>query len=479
MKTIVSFFISLTILMFTGTSIKAQDVYIEVPASNIFSRTEFNTVKNVLNTGSHTNWRLGFFGPIWPEIKSTTGNNFTHTTLPVFLPTDLLYWRLASIGNANPPFRSGDTWPPFKWFTSNDQTWYQPGSTIGGRPAGNVAFSFKIPSSKFAENAFRAGNYTLGITHNYGSSLLYIIEFTPNSFNTILTIPTAIQWLSNTPTKYIEINDLNVYRSTATQVLGNLGNATLGNTVDFKLHAKASSSLIHFTSTANVQSTRNISTIRLGSSSPKLSTLPLSANNQTYSTSNFVVQTGNRNNFTLELSISANDFKTHFFEAGTYTFQLNLEAKSLDNTLSALQNTDVTIQVKPLSEITIPTIGQTVDFNFNTNVDYQLGKSQIVPNQIKLSNNETFELYVKSDANFFKKAGIQTDINANILHVGVNGSNIVPLSTTAQQIITSGTPVLDQVLDIQYTIPPTAAQSLVSKEKTTYSINVIYSFTAL
>lgn len=480
MKIFTGFFIVLIAVVWWPTSMKAQDVYISVPANNIFNRTEFTTTKNILNTGNNTNWRIGFFAPIWPEIRSTSGNNFSHSTLSnVLLPTDVLHWRLASIGGEYPPFRSGDTWPFYKWFTSSDQTWYEPRSVIGGYTAGNVAFNFKIPSNKYINNIFYAGNYSIGVTHNYGSSLLHIIEFTPNNLQVILAIPAAIQWISNTPTKTFTISDLTEYRSSNPHLLGDLGVATIGSTVDFNLHAKASSSLIQFTSSKGVTGTRAVSFIKLGSTPPKLNSLPLSSSWQNYTTSSFGVATGNRNSFTPQLSIAATDFKAQFYQAGTYTFELNLDAKSTDNSISALQNTNIIIKVNPLSEISIPISAQTVNFEFNTAAHYQQGQSQVIPNQIKLSNNETFELYVKSDSNSFKKAGVQTDINANILEVGVGGSTSVPLSTSPQKIISAGAPVLDQELNTKYNIPATAAQSLIGKEKTTYSINVIYSFTAI
>ncbi len=91
--------------------------------------------------------------------------------------------------------------------------------------------------------------------------------------------------------------------------------------------------------------------------------------------------------------------------------------------LTVLQNTAVQLKVLPLSEITIPSSGRNVNFNFNTAAHYTDGQSQMIPNQIMLSNNENFELYVKSDENYFKKGGLQTNINSNILQIGVDGSS--------------------------------------------------------
>ncbi len=476
MKTFAGFFIVFLAMVCWPNSMKAQDVTIPVPVTNIFDRTEFSTVENVLYTDK-PQWERSGHTIINPTFNATSSAVFRHHVINgLTLPADVLQNRLKSIGGFEPPFHNQDIWPGFKIFTTSPQTWYEPGQ--GNHHKGNLDFTFKIPASQFVNNVFQAGNYAMEITHNYTGQ--FHGHFTPEIFNIVISVPSAISWLTNTPTKYIEISSLNEYRSTSVHLLGDLGAAEIANTVDFDLWAKASSSNIQFTSSKGVQGNRNISDIRLGSTDPKLTTKALSPSSQKYSSNPFEVETGNRNNFTLQLSVSATDFKNYFFEAGTYTFQLNLDAKSTDNTVSALQNTDVTIEVPPLSEIVIPASGQTVNFNFNTGAHYKQGQSKVMPNQIKLSNNENFELYVKSGTSFFKKAGIQSDIESDILQIGVDGNPLqIPLSITPQKIILNETPVLDQKFDIKYTIPANSAQGLMSKEKTTYSIDVIYSFTAL
>lgn len=482
MKALAGVFIGIVVMACSSVLTQAQNVYISIPAENIFNRNEYNIVENILNTRDHINWRIRIANtPWWPTIRSTSGNYFIHTTLfDKSLPTEVLHWRLASIGGQIPPFRGGDDWPGFKWFNTEDQYWYQPATTTGGYTPGNVAFTFKVPSGMISRNAFHAGEYSIDVTHNYGSSGWFVREFTPDNLKVFLAIPAAISWRSYTPTKYIKISSLDNYRSNSAHILGDLGSAEIGHTVDFNLWSKTSSASIDFTSSKGVMGRRNISMIRLGSGRPQFKTEPLSSTWEMYTSSVVEVKRGNRTDFNLELSVSAADFRKYFFEAGTYTFQMNLEAKSTDNTVSALQNTDVTIDVPPLSEIVIPASGQAVNFNFNTEAHYRQGQSKIIPNQIKLSNNENFELYVKSGTAFFKKSGVQSDIDSDILKIGVDGTPLqIPLSITPQKIILNGTPVLDQKFDIKYTITANSAHELVSKEKTTYSIDVIYSFTAL
>lgn len=474
MKTFVGLFIGLLAIVLWPTILKAQDVIISVPITNIFNRMEFIAVKNVLHTDK-PQWEKSGNTIINPAFNATSSAVFKHRVInELTLASAILQYRLKSIGGIEPPFHDQDIWPDFKTFTTSPQTWYEPGH--GNHHMGYLDFSFKVPASQIANSTFHAGNYAMEITHNYAGQ--FNGHFTPEIFDIVISVPSAISWLTSSPTKHIEISSLDQYRSSSPHILGDLGGAEIGNTVVFNLYAKATSP-IQFTSSKGVTGTRPISLIEFGSTSPKMSTIPLTSSWQNYTPSSFAVEIGNRNSFTPQLSVSANNFKEQFFQAGTYTFQLNLDAKSVDNTISVPQNTDITITVPPLSEISIPPSGQTVNFEFNTASDYLHGQSKVIPNQIRLSNNDTFELYVKSDFDFFQIDGVQSDINSNILEVGIEGNSSMPLHSIPQKIISNGTPVLDQELDIKYIIPAHAAQSLIGKEKTTYSLNVIYSFTAL
>lgn len=489
---IIGLFMSIFLLLCRMIPVEAQDVHISVPAENIFHRTELVTIRNMLHTNGNEKWRkllgLGLVLNVEsPTIWSTSGNSFILDQNPaISLPTTLLQWQLESI-NGSMEIKGG-TKPGFKSFHSTPQTWYDLSLRLldlrNDYTNGAVTFTFKIPSSEFSSTNFHAGDYSMELTHNYAApgflELLNPVIFTPPSLKVVLSVPPAISWLSHVPVKNIMISSLDDFRTTSTFVLGDLGTAEIGNTVDFDLWAGAASGFIGFTSSKGVAGKRDIGIVHLGSNHSKVVTRPLSSNWQKMFSSGFEVLNGNRNEFPLQLSVSSVDLRKYFFEAGTYSFQLNLDAKSLDNTVSALQNTDVSIQVLPLSEIFIPGNGQTVNFDFRTAEHYHHGQSKVIPHQIRLSNNENFELYVKSDTEFFKKGGMSSDIRSNILQIGVNGGSVeVPLSVIPQKIVLHGAPVLDHDLDMKYTISGESAQSLIDKEKTTYSIDVIYSFTAL
>ena len=485
MKIGTGFFVSFLILLCGFISMKAQDVNIIVPAADIFNRTEFITVQRVMNTQGHKWWEWDYLprGAVYPTVRALTSSTFSQLAKPgITLPASILQWRLATIGGKSPPFKSGDIWPGFKSFGLSSLTWFEPIVWNEQYPPGDINFTFKISAENFKNNLIRDGIYAMNISQNYGTPVPYGngVTFSPPTFYTYITIPKSISWLNANNTSYTEIKSLDAFKTGSAEMVIGLGNLELASTVDFNVWAKASATNIQFVSSKGVNGTRNISSIQLGSSGSELTKKALSSISQNFSSSVFGVKVGNRNNFIPQLSVSASDFKTHFFEAGTYTFQLNLDAKSTDNSISKLQNTDVTIKVPALSEINIPSLGKTVTFNFNTAADYSQGQTKVMPNQIKLSNNENFELYVKSDENYFKKGGVQTDVQSSILQIGAVGSNTnAALSTKPKKIFASSRPVLDHELSMNYTISSTSAQSLVGKEKATYSINVIYSFTAL
>lgn len=465
----------------------SQDVIISVPAYNIFNRAEFNTAEVVMNTNGFNRWRtlLGILNLIIgaedPKIQAKE-NSYQMESGPS-LPLDILQWRLYSIGGSTNI--TGGTIPDFQTLSTNEKNWFNT-ALIGlgvftNFTPGDVVFNFRINSGIFSNYAFLSGNYSVPIAHNYGvpgGILESNIIFIPATFNIVISIPPAIAVMSASSSRNFQITSLSPYRSSSEYTFGNLGGSELGHTVNVDLRAKSASPNIQFTSSRNVQGTRPVSVLRMGGNHSNLPTEMLSSNWQTMTSSPFPVTTGNRTDFTQDVSVTAEDLKNYFFEAGTYTFRIDREASDPGGSATPFSYyTDVAIQVPALSEISIGAGGPVVGFDFNTLQHYSQGQSKVVPQQLKVSNNEDFELYVKSQTNYFQKSGIQSDIGADILQVGVDGLPMVTLSSTPQKIVSNGSPVLDQELDIRYTIPPEKAQSLVSKEKTTYSIDLIYSFT--
>lgn len=470
-------FILILIHSFFVSTTFSQYVYIDLPRNALIDKTDFTAIKTVMNTNGHSHWRAG---AINPTIKAVAGSNYRHTTQPnQFLPGEVLQWRLASIGGEQPPFPGGGSWPGFKWFTTSYQTWFHP-TVSSTYPAGNVDFLFKIPAVQFLNNIFYAGKYKLEVTQNYGRSGFYAIEFSPETFHIVLTVPEFISFVYSNPGRHLSISSLNDFRiSTSKQVI-ELENLVVTNTVDFNVFARTSSSTLQFTTPKGVSTFRAIPSIMLESSHTKMRSSSLTSNwkNYTSGSNHLTVEKGNKTSIPLALSISNEDFKNHFFRAGTYRFELELNLKSTDNTVSELQKTEIVLKVPPLSEINVLSGSSVVNFNFNTLEKYQAGDRKTVLNQIRISNNDMFELSVKADAPFFSKNGVRSVLPASILQVGIDDNSLkAPLSVFPQKIY-SGSPVLDQDLDIRYSINPNAAESMIPIEKSTYSINVIFTLTA-
>lgn len=460
--------------------INAQDVYIQLPTNDLFNRSEYLRVEMIMNTQGNKSWRA--LPGKNPNIRSTSGDNFRHTTRPnTLLPSSVLHWRLANIGGSQPPFNSGDVWPGYKWFNSSFQTWYQPYSSAGRYNSGDIEFTFKIPSREMANNAYYAGEYKISLEQDYGRSGWYAIEFSPENFYTYISISEAIEWFLISKNKLFEITSLHQFRPTGSPLLINLGPMEIAHTIDFNLYAKANDQNIKFNSLNGRDRKINVGVVKLGSINPKIATLALTSNWLNHSTnSHFAVERGNRSAFELQLSIKDEDFRTHFFEAGTYTFSLELGARGTTYSKKSEKEIDVTFVVPTLSEITIPGGANEVNFIFNTMAQYNQGQSKTIPKQIRVSNNENYELYVKSSNAYFNSSGMQSELKASILEVSIEGdSNNVKLSKTPQKILKNGTPEIDRDLNITYSISPTTAQSLISKQKSTYSIHLIYSFTAI
>lgn len=460
--------------------VSAQDVYIQLPTYNLFNRSEYVRVESIMNTQGNKSWRA--LPGKNPHIRSVSGDYFKlESNENITLPTSILRWRLAKIGGEHPPYQSGDTWPGYKWFNSSYQTWYQPYSSAGRYSSGDIEFTFKIPPSEMANNAFYAGKYKIDVEQDYGRSGWYAIEFSPEKFSVYIDISDEIEWLRRPEDKDFEITSLHQFRPTNPQVLINLGYVEIGHTIDFNFYAKANSREIKFKSRNGKDRRLDIGLIKLGSTNPKIGTLPLSSNWTNHSINgDFLVEPGNRTGFELQLAISNEDFKTHFFEAGKYIFELEMRAKGTKQSKKSEKDMDVTIIVPALSEINLPGGDAEVNFVFNNMVQYNEGQSKTVPNQIRVSNNENYELYVKSSTDYFKSNGLQTDLKSSILEIGVEGnSENVALSRRSQKIIKNGIPAIDESINITYTISPSAAKTLIPKEKKSYDISVIYSFTAL
>lgn len=450
----------------------AQDVHIPVPPDVIVHRKEYALQKRVMNTQGNTT-----FSNVKPAIRARTEAVYAQPFGTYTLPSDVLHWQLASIGGRGNPLPGHGVWPVYKWFTNSYQTWYEPGF-MTWFPAGDVLFTFKMPAQVFGSNAFQAGRYSMQVIQNYGASSGARKYFTPETMNIVLEVPALITWISAHPGVHASVQSLDQYRSGDGFTI-DLGKREFAHTVEASLWASALSDYVEFTSSKGVVQSKNFPAIHIGGGSENLISQPLSTTPRELTTpmKGLEVLSGNRRTLSLAAAISDADFKKHFFEAGTYRFMVRLEAQNAANSVSQSQETEVVVQVPPLSQIDISPVNAQIQFQFNTAEQYQKGEIKAVPNQVRISNNEPYELYVRCDKAFLHNS---TDLSSEILEVGILGrTKQYPLNIRPRKILSNGKPVLDRDIDLQYSISPENAQLLLGAEKKDYSIQIIYSFTAL
>ena len=106
-------------------------------------------------------------------------------------------------------------------------------------------------------------------------------------------------------------------------------------------------------------------------------------------------------------------------------------------------------------------------------------------NHLLISNNKSYEVYVKSTAANFTLNGVPTSVPSSIVRVenitGETGLTARSITTTPQAILSNASPALSRNLSIKYTIPASQTPALIGQQTgaVPYILNVIYSFTNL
>lgn len=194
----------------------------------------------------------------------------------------------------------------------------------------------------------------------------------------------------------------------------------------------------------------------------------------------------NTTDLTIDFEISAENLRTFFLRAGTYTSQANIEFNPTNaGTLKGEKFPMIPFEivVDPLAEVHVNK--NQVDLVFQTAVDYQKGVAADISDNITLSSTTKYNLTVRAGSANFTGVGDGTAIMpCGLLYVGqssssLNGSptNQVQLSTIPQNLLSGGNAVLDKTLSINYMIKPDS--KIIKAKKMTYFLEVIYGITAL
>jgi len=121
-----------------------------------------------------------------------------------------------------------------------------------------------------------------------------------------------------------------------------------------------------------------------------------------------------------------------------------------------------------------------VNFEFLTEADYRLTKSQVISDQLRVLSTQNYDITVKAlNPNFISPV---STLPLSILKLSTSpggentyGTAISP-TTTEQTIFTNGVPTLAQSFDIKYEIEPNIA--LIEAAKELYSVELTFTVVA-
>ena len=192
----------------------------------------------------------------------------------------------------------------------------------------------------------------------------------------------------------------------------------------------------------------------------------------------------NKSALTSTLGISGANLSSNFVQAGTYTvplvYTVSKTATSFPSTpISKTMNSNVQVNVSNLMEVVV--LNSQIDLTVNTAAKYQQGVTTTVPNQARLSSTVPYNITVKaSGPNLSSSGGVNIPVGVITIEGMPGQSGITPivLSATPQTIITSGDPVIDRLLNLQYRIPATQTSNLLNKAAGRYDTTITYSIVA-
>lgn len=148
------------------------------------------------------------------------------------------------------------------------------------------------------------------------------------------------------------------------------------------------------------------------------------------------------------------------------------------------------VHVKLVDILALTVNNSDVNINFNNASDYQNGVTVAMPGHLTVTSNQPYTLNVKAAGNL-AGTGANTDVlDPSVLTVALptTGNNTtlgaVPttasgLSTTNAALVTSATPGLLKLLDVNYTVPSSVSttSALLGKKADTYTTTVTYTIT--
>lgn len=198
----------------------------------------------------------------------------------------------------------------------------------------------------------------------------------------------------------------------------------------------------------------------------------LDATNKTVDT-DIAVQATNKRSITTQFSVSANNLKTGFAQAGTYTlpltYTLSKNTPAYGTALTATTNSSLHVVVPRLLEFIVPT--GSISLNVNTSSAYRDGVT-VASTPISISSTIPYSVTVKASGDFSNGSGSTIPINTLLVEGTSSETNVtaVALSTAPQNLISGASPVIDRGLNLQYRIPANQTTNLLGKVAGVYRV---------
>jgi len=451
-----------TALKFILCCIAAIDAHAQLPTSVTLSETVINAQTTVdINTV-----KVGFIiigGDI--TVKGSPGP-FLNVDFPVSPSMDLgvlnvkaVYNGLIALGYATEIQLSTDPKHIFN----------------GLGLLGDTYVNYRIP---IAGRAWLAGKYQTTLIYSAPlSSPLFTITVSPYLTKTS-TVPLTTALL---------VNSFDMFRSNGISS-GDIGfgyGTTLPTEVQVKAKNTSDFTFAPSYATAEVIVPPASTTLKSALTTPVGLTKSITSNNQLISlSSGLPVVVTNKRNLNTAFSISAADLKASFKRAGIYkipvTYTINNTNDYLGSASSTTMETSVEVTVPGMSDIKVPVSNVSLDFNNRT--AYTAGVTAGITNQVKFSSTVPYNITVKSTSTAFTNTLDASTIPLSVVTIegmsGQTGITPIVLSTLPQAIITNGTPVIDQSLNLQYRIPAAQITNIMGKTQGTYNATIVYTIVA-
>ncbi len=459
----------LTYLLWNMISSVNAQINIYLPEINIRNRDEYKTV----NSAGTYNYALGLVPRI--EIKANISNFDSTVGGTSTVPLNLANIKLNKIGEV---ILLGTHIE--QALSTSYQAIYVAIATIGVTAA--VSIDVRLVTNT---HTWISGIYSAPVQFKTGT-LLNENQISPRIQDFFIHVPAFITPDAGVYKVDFNVNNFSYFRNeTGIDVIKTL---IIDTTVPFLPSIAAGNSTFNFTTSFPYNtiptSPVNSLAIQLTDFSNSIPIYLSNVDQRLTSNTGLEVPTTNRHLLNNKFSINSAQLKANFVQAGSYSIPLvysfnKLSAAYPTGNLQTQKNGTLEVVVSDMYEMTANQ--SSINFAFTSPSQYQSGMNIEMPQQLKISKTSPYNLYVRASTSSFSSGGNQ--IPLNVMRIGPvegeTGMNTITLSTVSQPLIQAGNPVIDKLLNIQYSIPSTETPKFLGKPSGLYATDIVFSFVSL